>query len=209
MYIQAEKMLFLYVMKRFFALIVVLLLTGIDLSASTYLWKSIEPDFDRLNEKIEFYRNKNNANTAELRKLVSAMYSLADSTGKKPMKARAIYWDAEISGKQNIERALALVDKAVGMVDTVAYAYDYHRLLALKSNLLLNKGLYFEAYTLCCRLSEYFASVGDWDMKALCDGNTGLIYLFIDDYQEALKYIEKAQSWFAESGQTDMLLLTQ
>lgn len=60
MYIQAEKMLFLYVMKRFFALIVVLLLTGIDLSASTYLWKSIEPDFDRLNEKIEFYRNKNN-----------------------------------------------------------------------------------------------------------------------------------------------------
>ena len=49
MYIQAEKMLFLYVMKRFFALIVVLLLTGIDLSASTYLWKSIEPDFDLLN----------------------------------------------------------------------------------------------------------------------------------------------------------------
>ncbi len=209
MYIQAEKMLFLYVMKRFFALIVVLLLTGIDLSASTYLWKSIEPDFDRLNEKIEFYRNKNNANTAELRKLVSAMYSLADSTGKKPMKARAIYWDAEISGKQNIERALALVDKAVGMVDTVAYAYDYHRLLALKSNLLLNKGLYFEAYTLCCRLSEYFASVGDWEMKALCDGNTGLIYLFIDDYQEALKYIEKARSWFQESHQDDMLLLSQ
>lgn len=207
-YTSGKNAIFVY-MKRIFTLIIVILLVGIDSSASISLWKPIEPDFDRFTEEIETFRNENNADTAKLRKLVSKMYVYADSVGKREMKVRAIYWDADIYGKQDIKHSLVLVDKAIGMVDTVSFVYDYHRLLALKSNLLLNKGRYFEAYTLCCRLSEYFASVGDWDMKALCDGNTGLIYLFIDDYQEALKYIEKAQSWFAESGQTDMLLLTQ
>lgn len=196
-------------MNRVFLLIIVILLLGIDLSAFSTMWKEIEPGFDSLTEKIESFRNVNNVDTAEIRKVVSDMYFFADSAGKKAMKVRAIYWDADISGRHNIEQSLELVDKAIGMVDTIAYEYDYNRLLALKSNLLLNKGLYFEAYTLCCRLSDYFDSVGDRDMKALCDGNTGLIYLFIDDYQEALKCIDKAQSWFAESGQTDMLLLTQ
>lgn len=196
-------------MNRVCTLIILIFLVGFDLPAAVSNWKSIEPEFDRITEKIELCRSENNTDTAELRKMVSAMYAFADSAKSRPMKVRAIYWDAEISGRRNIEHSLALVEQAVGLADTVAYAYDYHRLLALKSNLLLNKGLYFEAYTLCCRLSEYFASVGDWDMKALCDGNTGLIYLFVNDYQEALTYIERAQSWFKESGQADMLLLTQ
>ena len=117
-YTSRKNAIFVY-MKRIFTLIIVILLVGIDSSASISLWKPIEPDFDRFTEEIETFRNENNADTAKLRKLVSKMYVYADSAGKREMKVRAIYWDADIYGIQDIEHSLVLVDKAIGMVDTV------------------------------------------------------------------------------------------
>ena len=50
-YTNGKNAIFVY-MKRIFTLIIVILLVGIDSSASISLWKPIEPDFVTFTEEI-------------------------------------------------------------------------------------------------------------------------------------------------------------
>lgn len=103
---------------------------------------------------------------------------------------------------------LTQTDKAIALADSIHYPYDYHRLLALKSNILINMGNYIEAFKLLSLTTPYFTAIGDSAQTAIANGNTGLVYLLIEEYDEAFHYLQRAQQLFKQNGNLHSYLLS-
>lgn len=166
-------------------------------AVNSSLWKNTIASFDSLTNRLDRVEKRNSLDSIGLMSVLNRMDSLAVQHNNSAMKARVLYWKASTIGLSDIKKSLGLVEQALTVVDSIDYKYDYYRLLALKSNLLLNAGDYYVSFVLCNRLIPYFMTVGDWEMKAVCEGNIGLIYLFVEDYPEALRYLEQARNWFS------------
>ncbi len=194
-------------MKKKLLLLLFVLVFSLGQARQKEFWKPIQPEFDKLTEQVCDYEEAMKSDSLAIDAVIRKMYDLAGKTRNRQLLARAKFWDADNRGPRNMKMASRLIDDALTIVDSVNYVYDYHRFLELKANLLLNYGRYSEAYYLLVRLEEYFNSIGDYPNKAQCDGNIGLIYLFMDDFSEALSYIKKANEWFDKSGNVNMSLL--
>lgn len=75
---------------------------------------------------------------------------------------RAIYWDAYRNWflLQHIQ-ATILINKAINLVDSINYEYDYRCIQRLMLNCNADKITYFELYKSYKKLLDYFAKVDD------------------------------------------------
>lgn len=195
-------------MKKLFVSIILFFTYSVLHANDLRFWKSIYQPFDSLMHEAEHEMTSSSRNDSQdFSTIIRAMHEIADSKNDKNMKVRALYWEADMTGMSDIKKTTRLTAKALAMVDSAYFKYDYYRLLAMQSNLLLNEGKYYDAFILCNRISPYFSSIGDWEQKALCDGNIGLIYLFVEDYNEALHYLSEARQWFKKEKKINPYLL--
>lgn len=165
-------------------------------------WKSIETHADTIVNLIE---NEENTSTGDL---IERLYLIADSINNDDLKARAIFFDIYTNRPSDLTAMLTQTDKAIALADSIHYPYDYHRLLALKSNILINMGNYIEAFKLLSLTTPYFTAIGDSAQTAIANGNTGLVYLLIEEYDEAFHYLQRAQQLFKQNGNLHSYLLS-
>lgn len=165
-------------------------------------WKSIETQADTIVNLIE---NEENTSTGDL---IERLYLIADSINNDDLKARAIFFDIYTNRPSDLTAMLTQTDKAIALADSIHYPYDYHRLLALKSNILINMGNYIEAFKLLSLTTPYFTAIGDSAQTAIANGNTGLVYLLIEEYDEAFHYLQRAQQLFKQNGNLHSYLLS-
>lgn len=165
-------------------------------------WKSIETQADTIVNLIE---NEENASTGDL---IERLYLIADSINNDDLKARAIFFNIYTNRPSDLTAMLTQTDKAIALADSIHYPYDYHRLLALKSNILINMGNYIEAFKLLSLTTPYFTAIGDSAQTAIANGNTGLVYLLIEEYDEAFHYLQRAQQLFKQNGNLHSYLLS-
>lgn len=165
-------------------------------------WKSIETHADTIVNLIE---NEENASTGDL---IERLYLIADSINNDDLKARAIFFNIYTNRPSDLTAMLTQTDKAIALADSIHYPYDYHRLLALKSNILINMGNYIEAFKLLSLTTPYFTTIGDSAQTAIANGNTGLVYLLIEEYDEAFHYLQRAQQLFKQNENLHSYLLS-
>lgn len=165
-------------------------------------WKSIETHADTIVNLIE---NEENTSTGDL---IERLYFIADSINNDDLKARAIFFDIYTNRPSDLTAMLTQTDKAIALADSIHYPYDYHRLLALKSNILINMGNYIEAFKLLSLTTPYFTTIGDSAQTAIANGNTGLVYLLIEEYDEAFHYLQRAQQLFKQNENLHSYLLS-
>lgn len=169
---------------------------------SRTFWKSIETHADTIVNLIE---NEENASTGDL---IERLYLIADSINNDDLKARAIFFNIYTNRPSDLTAMLTQTDKAIALADSIHYPYDYHRLLALKSNILINMGNYIEAFKLLSLTTPYFTTIGDSAQTAIANGNTGLVYLLIEEYDEAFHYLQRAQQLFKQNENLHSYLLS-
>ena len=165
-------------------------------------WKPIEPQADSL---VELIGNGKNAYTDSI---VTHLYHIADSLDNNDLLARTIFFDIYINGPSDFTDMLSKTNQAIAIADSTRYPYDYHRLLALKSNILINMGNYIEAFKLLSLTTPYFTTIGDSAQTAVANGNTGLVYLLIEEYDEAFIYLQRAQQLFKQNNNLHSYLLS-
>ena len=165
-------------------------------------WKPIYPQADALVELIGDEKNERSDS------IVSRLYTMADSLDNDNLRARTIFLYVYINGPSDFTEMFSKTNQAIAMADSADYPYDYHRLLALKSNILLNMGNYIEAFKLLSLTTPYFTAVEDSAQTAVANGNIGLIYLLIEEYDEAFRYLQRAQQLFKQNGNLHSYLLS-
>ena len=171
-------------------------------------WKPIDRQFDQLNLQMERLGSSGHMDSAEADRLLQRMRDALHGNPPKEARARALFWEATMGRHNSLRTSLELANEALLYVDTVRYEYDYYRILSLKAGLLLNMGDYYAAFTLYNKVTPYFEDIGNELQAVRCRGNTGLIYLFVEDYDAALPHLEVAQAYFKEHGMTDQYLLS-
>lgn len=140
--------------------------------------------------------------------LIEQMYRLAKGKeGNNVMLSRAMLWDVWANSQKNKDYYLSMIEKAVGIMDTVKYAYDYHRLMMIKQTILTRRGEYLASYILGSKQAAYFDEIGDRIHWAYCMGNISNIFADLSEFEEAIGYAEKAGTVFEEYGMKGKMLL--
>lgn len=179
-------------------------------SQNSYYWQETGMPFDTLFREIIQSKELLSRDTNRLWEIVGHLEKMSNANKTCDiMKVRTLFWKANLIGLSDVRKTDSLTQVALELVDTLTYRYDYYRLLELKGNLDLNIGNYYDSFVLYKKLIPFFSSIGDIEMETVCKGNLGLIYLFIDDFEEALYYLNQAKSGFYQQGQTDMCLLAE
>lgn len=163
-------------------------------------WKTVDTNFhSRLIEIDSTHLLR--PNLEHQKGIVNEMYMLAAERKSKVLKSRALQWDALNRISQfKIDSADVLLTKAIALIDTVEYSYDYARIKGLKEKLLKIKGDYQSAYKISVDLLAYYEEVGDKRNMALTYMQMGNTLYFLKDYEKAHENLEKANSIFKQIG---------
>lgn len=188
-------------------LILLLLLVSFKASAQEYFWKDVYPPFDTLMHKAESLSYQE-ADYNEMLPVIEQMYRIAKGKeGNRVMLSRAMFWDIWANPRKNEQVYYHLIDKTAALIDTVKYAYDYHRLLMIKQTILSGRGEFLESYKLANRLVSYFDQTGDKVLWAYCMGNIGNIFADLNEFDEAVSYAEQACAVFETNGLKGKVLM--
>lgn len=171
------------------------------LTATGQSWKPVYRPFDSLAAICE--RDMDNfAYSEEIQKVCKNMYVIADRHKDKPvLKWRAMYWDAFRMWKSSqLVSAAVLARKAISMVDTMRYEYDYRRLQRLLLNCTTEEMTFFESYKAYHRLLCYFEKVGDTANIANTCVMIGNIFLELEEHNKAYDYLRRADRLYRSCG---------
>lgn len=116
-------------------------------SLSAKSWEPVYGPFDSLTVKCE--RDMDNfARSERCKAYIKSMYAIArEHRKKRVLMWRAMYWDAFWMWKYSQQNsAESLARKAIMLVDTIRYEYDYRRLERHIINCTAGNMTYFEAY---------------------------------------------------------------
>lgn len=126
------------------------------------------------------------------------MYAIACNYRDKPVLMwRAMYWDAFWKWKQTHTRqALSLAKKAIRLVDSIHYEYDYKRLQRLIANCTIENMTYLEAYKTYYEQLNYFEYIDDTVNIANTCVIIGNIFYQLSSYNKAYDYLHRADSLY-------------
>lgn len=174
-------------------LAIVILLSTFLQTISAKNWKPVYKPFDSLVDKFEY----------DIEKITSShikdMYDIAKKNRDKPaLMWRAIYWDAYRNWflLQHIQ-ATILINKAINLVDSINYEYDYRCIQRLMLNCNADKITYFELYKSYKKLLDYFAKVDDTINIANTCISIGNIFLQLGEPYKSYDYLHRADSLYS------------
>lgn len=166
-------------------------------SLSAQSWEPVYGPFDSLTIKCE--RDMDNfARSEKCKVYVKSMYAIAKKHKDKPVLMwRAMYWDAFWMWKSSKETiAMNIANKAIKLVDTVKYEYDYRRIQRLLLNCGLDKKTYFESYKEYKKSLCYFTKVDDTLNIANTCVTIGNIFQQLGEPNKAYDYLYRADSLY-------------
>lgn len=191
-------------------LLILLLLTATTcIRGKDFFWKETYPPFDSLIRQAE-QLHRGEADYEEVQPIIARMYRIAGEREEdNVMTSRALFWDICTNPRRDENENSRLIEKAISLIDTLGYAYDYHRLLMLKQTRLAAYGDYFTSYILCNRLMTYFEQIGDRVLFAYCMGNMGNILNDLHEYDDAANYMKSSGRIFNAYGLKGKALLVR
>lgn len=187
-------------MKRGFLILTLFIFFQIDILGENFCyWTRLDPVYDSLSiqmEKVSF----EDGDRQTLIPVVGKMYRMAREKQSPLLQARTYYWDASLQLSVDRDSAYSLISKAVEMIDTVKYGYDYARMLLVKADVLRNKGDWMHGYRLCKRVEVDFKQYKDIFYLAKTYVVMGVILRELQEYEIALKYLLKGEEAFEKVG---------
>lgn len=166
-------------------------------SLSAKSWEPVYGPFDSLTVKCE--RDMDNfARSEKCKAYVKSMYAIARKHKDKPVLMwRAMYWDAFWMWKSSKEIfAMNIANKAIKLVDTVKYEYDYRCIQRLLLNCIVYEKAYFESYKEYKKLLCYFTKVDDTLNIANTCVAIGDIFQQLGETYKAYDYLCRADSLY-------------
>lgn len=176
------------------------------LSAAT--WTNVNPDIDSANRLFDKMARTDSNDIRLLQPELERFHALVGVSQSHAAEIQSLYWDAEIAYirdgmPKEVNRLLGLI----GSVDSVAMTYEWFRIeyLRLKVLLYLEKD-YTRAYTLCETLLDNVRALGLGREEGILVATEGLLFYFIDDFDEALRLQQMARKLLAGTcSKTDSL----
>lgn len=178
-------------MRKLILLLIASFYLQICLANDIYHWKAIDKDFDRLAALCET-ANFNDDSRKNFLATVKQMEAIAAKKGDRQLQARALFWKTWQRESTPTDSCLRWNERAINLTDTVAYRYDYLRLLLYKASLLRVKGQYLEAYTLCKKVGEEWTVEEEWFCLGKAEVQLGAILGELGEHALALRYYRKA-----------------
>lgn len=176
-------------------------------SLSAKSWEPVYGPFDSLTIKCE--RDMGNfARSEKCKVYVKSMYAIAKKHKNKPVLMwRSMYWDAFWMWKSSKETfAISIANKAIKLVDTVKYEYDYRRIQRLLLNCIVDKKTYFESYKEYKKSLCYFTKVDDTLNIANNCVTIGNIFQELGEPNKAYDYLHRADSLYRLCNQKTYLI---
>lgn len=176
-------------------------------SLSAKSWEPVYGPFDSLTIKCE--RDMDNfARSEKCKVYVKSMYAIAKKHKNKPVLMwRSMYWDAFWMWKSSKETfAISIANKAIKLVDTVKYEYDYRRIQRLLLNCIVDKKTYFESYKEYKKPLCYFTKVDDTLNIANNCVTIGNIFQELGEPNKAYDYLHRADSLYRLCNQKTYLI---
>lgn len=165
-------------------------------------WKPVYKPFDSLVDMCE--RDMDNiARVKKYNAYIKHMYAIANKHKENPVLTwRAMYWDAFRKWKfSQINSAKFLAYKAISLVDTIHYKYDYHRIKRLILNCTSENITYFEAYKAHRSQLFFFEKVNDTINIANVCVTIGNILQQLGETNKAYDYLHRADNLYKLSNQ--------
>lgn len=176
-------------------------------SLSAKSWEPVYGPFDSLTIKCE--RDMDNfARSEKCKVYVKSMYAIAKKHKNKPVLMwRSMYRDAFWMWKSSKETfAISIANKAIKLVDTVKYEYDYRRIQRLLLNCIVDKKTYFESYKEYKKSLCYFTKVDDTLNIANNCVTIGNIFQELGEPNKAYDYLHRADSLYRLCNQKTYLI---
>lgn len=176
-------------------------------SLSAKSWEPVYGPFDSLTIKCE--RDMDNfARSEKCKVYVKSMYAIAKKHKNKPVLMwRSMYWDAFWMWKSSKETfAISIANKAIKLIDTVKYEYDYRRIQRLLLNCIVDKKTYFESYKEYKKSLCYFTKVDDTLNIANNCVTIGNIFQELGEPNKAYDYLHRADSLYRLCNQKTYLI---
>lgn len=167
--------------------------------SAIYHWKPILPSFDSIAYTLEeaaFYDLPRHRFASHVEKL----FSIGLAQDHPQLLARANYWQAWLSIRDNVATAAELLDKAFLLSDSVKYPYDNARFLFLKGDVARMQGHWSEAYRIYKRQEAFFAANKDFFYQAKVCVAIGVILQELGENSESLGYYKKGSRLFKSIG---------
>lgn len=160
-------------------------------------WKPVYKPFDSIVNMCE-HNMDNIARDEKYKEYIKDMYAIANKHKEKPVLIwRAMYWDAFRKWKSSqIHSAKSLAYKAISLVDTIYYKYDYHRIKRLILNCTSENITYFEAYKAHRSQLFFFEKVDDTINIANVCVTIGNIFQQLGEVNKAYDYLHRADSLY-------------
>lgn len=173
-------------------------------SLSAKSWEPVYEPFDSLTVKCE--RDMDNfARSERCKAYIKSMYAIArEHRKKRVLMWRAMYLDAFWMWKYSQQNsAESLARKAITLVDTIRYEYDYRRLERLIINCTAGNMTYFEAYKAYHKQLCYLEKVDDTINIANTCVTIGTIFQQLGEHNKAYDYLNRADSLYNLCGKKD------
>lgn len=175
-----------------------------NIQSQNNYWKEVNHSFDSIVAIIEDSPTKN----IKLDSLLPLLQSVASSSNDPVVQCRYLYWDCvhRIITNDNSKSALESLQKAIHLIDTAVYQYDYARMQFMLINPTENRESYIDQYKAYFKLLTIFEDVGDIKYQANVNRNLGILLRDLEEYQEALKYLYTANELYEQIGAQELII---
>lgn len=189
---------------------IIIIFCSINLTVTGKGWKPVYQPFDSLMTLWE-------QNTEDVYDIVSKkhwlgeMYAIAREHKARPVFMwRSMYWESWLLQKNNqTDSAFIIAQKAMKMVDTLQYEYDYRRLQRICINQYAEKGDYLSCYKAYKEQSEYYEQKGDSFNAANAYVAIGIMLNSFREAEKALTNLQKAERIYRSMGKTSHIIKNQ
>lgn len=180
------------------------------LTASGKGWKPIYQPFDSLTALWE-QSMEEVYDIAQNRQWLNEMYDIAYEHKSRPVFLwRSMYWESWLLQKNGqADSAFSIVRKALEMVDTLEYEYDFRRLQRICINQYAEKGDYLACYKAYKEQLKYYEQSGDTFNTANAYVAIGIMLNGFREAERALACLQKAEHIYRSIGKTSYLIKNQ
>ncbi len=159
-------------------------------STDPYRWEELSPTLDSMTLALEkgFY---DYLPAETIAATVAEFEREAALSGSRLAEARGLHWRGRLLKREGAtDSALAVVTRALAMVDSARHTYDYYRIRGLVRQYGHTGGA--ESYMEIDEEARFYDRVGDKPMAALMYISLGATLFNIGDYDKSLHFMEKA-----------------
>lgn len=182
----------------------------ISLVVSGKDWKPVYQPFDSLTNLWE-QSTEGAENIALKKQWLREMYAIAhEHKARSVFMWRAMYWESKLLQKTGqADSAFIIARKALKMVDSTHYEYDYRRLQRICINQYAEKGDYLICYKAYKEQLQYYEQKGDTFNMANAYVAIGTMLNSFREADKALASLQKAEDIYRSIGKTSYVIKNQ